>query len=365
MSRERWEILRLEERYYERIWGGRKLKTMYGKPIPENVLIGEAWLVSDHPGDESVIAEGPLKGRTLQELIAADPAAFLGGKAKPTPGGRFPLLLKILDSAEHLSVQVHPDDACAERLGEPDVGKTEMWHVLHAEPGSELICGLDPNVARDTFARAIPDGSVETFMNRFNVRPGTTAFVAAGTVHAIGGGIVLAEIQQNSDLTYRIYDWGRVGTDGKPRELHIDKALEAIHFGSPHGGEANPLACRAEDGAERTVLAACRHFAADHIACRGCYKRDTRGDSFHILLAKSGPLAVDVGQKTHTIDVAQAVLIPGQHEHYRVEGLGEFLDYYVPDLELDIIKPLLAAGHSRDAITLLGGDTQHSDLRDG
>lgn len=340
MSALDWDILRFTERYYERIWGGHKLRALYGKPVPENVRIGEAWLISDHPGDESVIAEGPFAGRTLQDLLAADAQALLGATARPTPSGRFPLLLKLLDSAESLSVQVHPDDDCAKRLGEPDVGKTEMWHVLQADPGSELICGLDPAVGREAFAHAVSGGSVETLLNRFPVQAGTSVFVAAGTVHAIGGGIVLAEIQQNSDLTYRIYDWGRLGSDGKTRELHLEKALEAIHFGSPHGGEAAPLACHAEDGAERTVLAACRQFAADHIACRGCYKRDTRGDSFHILLAKSGPLAVDVGQKTHTIDVAQAVLIPGQHEHYRVEGLGEFLDYYVPDLELDIIQLL-------------------------
>ena len=122
MSGDKWGILQFEERYYERVWGGRKLKTIYGKDVPEDKPIGEAWLISDHPGDESVIADGPLKGKTLQDLLAEDAEALLGRKAKPTPDGRFPLLLKILDSAEHLSVQVHPDDACAERLGEPDVG---------------------------------------------------------------------------------------------------------------------------------------------------------------------------------------------------------------------------------------------------
>lgn len=363
MAREEWDILRFNERYYERVWGGRKLKTIYGKDAPEDRPVGEAWLISDHPGDESVISEGPFEGRTLQDLLQLDAKALLGKKAQPTHGGRFPLLLKILDAAQHLSVQVHPDDACAERLGEPDVGKTEMWYVLQAEPGSELICGLDPEVDRETVAKAVEDGSIETLMKRFPVREGTTAFVSAGTVHAIGGGIVLAEIQQNSDLTYRLYDWGRVGSDGKPRELHIEKALEAIHFGSSHGGEANPLSCTGAETAERSILAACRHFATDRVACRGYYETKTRGDSFHILLAMSGPLAVSVGQKTHAIDVTEALLIPGQHERYTVEGLGEFLDYYVPDLELDIIEPLLAAGHSRDAITLLGGDEEYSDLR--
>ncbi|MFO7973671.1 MAG: type I phosphomannose isomerase catalytic subunit [Candidatus Hydrogenedentota bacterium] len=363
MAAEKWDILHFEERYYERVWGGRKLRTIYGKDVRGDVPIGEAWLISDHPGDESIISQGAFKGKTLQDLLETDAKALLGTKARPTPAGRFPLLLKILDAAQHLSVQVHPDDHCAERLGESDVGKTEMWYVLQAEPGSELICGLDPDVNRETLANAIQDGSIEQLMKRFPVKKGSTAFVAAGTVHAIGGGVVLAEIQQNSDLTYRLYDWGRVGTDGKPRELHIEKGLEAIHFGSHHGGEAKPLACAGDGTAERSIVAACRHFAADHVACRGYHEKHTRADSFHILLAMSGPLAVSVGQKTHTIDVAEAVLIPGQHEQYTVEGLGEFLDYYVPHLEVDIIEPLLAAGHSRDAITLLGGDREHSDLR--
>lgn len=325
-----WDILRFTERYYERVWGGRKLGTLYGKPVPENVPIGEAWLISDHPGDESVIAEGPFAGQTLQDLLAVDARALLGATARTTPSGRFPLLLKLLDSAESLSVQVHPDDACAKRLGEPDVGKTEMWHVLQADPGSELICGLDPAIDRETFAHAVSDGTVETLLNRFPVQAGTSVFVAAGTVHAIGGGIVLAEIQQNSDLTYRIHDWGRVGSDGRPRALHLEKALEAIHFGSTHGGEAVPLACSSDGDNRSTLLASSPYFAAEHIVCRGRYQRQTHGDSFHILLAKSGHLHVSVGLGTHSIHMAEAVLVAGLHQQYSVEGHGEFLDYYVP-----------------------------------
>ena len=363
MGREEWDVLHFEERYYERVWGGHKLRTLYKKPVPENIRIGEAWLLSDHPGHETSISQGPLKGKTVQDLLRIDRLALLGTQARLTPGGRFPLLLKMLESAEDLSLQVHPDDDCAQRLREPESCKTEMWHVLHAEPGSELICGLHPGTNRHAFTEAVRNGSPERLLRRFPVCEGTTAFVSAGTVHAIGGGIVLAEIQQNSHLTYRIYDWGRLGTNGKPRELHLEKALAAISFGSSYGGEAAPLACPGQDSAQRTILAACRYFASDLVTCRGRYQRDTRGDSFHILLAKSGLLAVGVKRETHVLKAAEAVLVPGQYEAFSVEGHGEFLDYYFPDLRADVIDPLLSAGHSRDAITLLGGDREHSDLR--
>jgi mannose-6-phosphate isomerase len=355
-------LLHFQERYYERIWGGERLRTLYGRDAPADKPIGEAWLVSDHPGDESVVDEGPCKGKTLHDLIEEDSAAILGSRAALTIHGTFPLLLKVLDSADALSVQAHPDDDCAKRLGEPDVGKTEMWHVLHADPGSKLICGLDTSVTADTFGAAMQDGSLESMMTQFPVSEGISVFVAAGTVHAIGGGIVLAEIQQNSDLTYRIYDWGRVQADGTSRELHVEKALQSIHFGSPHGGEANGLSYELS-GATCTVLAACRYFSAELIESTGKFGRETRGESFHILLAKGDGLTVSAGNDTRRLKTAEAVLIPGAQDEFTVEGEGAFLDYYVPDLEKDIVAPLEAHGHTREAIVLLGGDPGHSDLR--
>ncbi|MBM3290832.1 MAG: mannose-6-phosphate isomerase, partial [Candidatus Hydrogenedentes bacterium] len=223
-------ILRFHEQYFERIWGGQRLRTLYGKPIPPDKPIGEAWLISDHPSAVSVVADGPHAGRTLHDLIEEDAEALLGPGVKLTPHGRFPLLLKLLDSTDVLSVQVHPDDATAAALGEPDVGKTEMWHVLHADPGAELICGLRPGTTPDQMRAAIASGTLERHLVRFTVKPGDSVYVPAGTVHAIGKGIVLAEIQQNSDLTYRLYDWSRVDASGKARELHVEKGLRATRF---------------------------------------------------------------------------------------------------------------------------------------
>ncbi|MCX5758176.1 MAG: class I mannose-6-phosphate isomerase [Candidatus Hydrogenedentes bacterium] len=256
-------ILRFEEGYFPRIWGGRKLEVLFGKPLPPEQAVGEAWLVADHAVHESVVAEGPHRGRTLHDLVNKHPQALLGRLAPVTPFGRFPLLLKLLDARDVLSVQVHPDDACAKRLGESDVGKTEMWCVLDAESGSELICGLDPGLAPDAFAAAVRDGSIARHMCRYPVHAGSALFVPAGVVHALGAGVVLAEIQQNSDLTYRLYDWERTDADGAPRPLHVEKAMAAMHFGQEHSGPVRPLVYEV-DGVRHTMLAACRYFAAEH-----------------------------------------------------------------------------------------------------
>ncbi len=355
-------LIHCRERFYENIWGGRRLESVLGKDAPAGKPVGEAWLISDHAGDESVVDEGVHSGKTLRQLLEEDSRAILGNRAELTIHGRFPLLLKLLDSDDRLSVQVHPDDECAKRLDEPDVGKTEMWHVLDAEPGSELICGLDQSVTGEQFSGAVHDGSVEQLMTQFEATAGTSVFVSAGTVHAIGGGITLAEIQQNSDLTYRIYDWGRVQDDGTPRELHVDKAVEAIHFGSPHGGATRPLE-RETDGARVEVLAACRYFAAESVEIDGMYTRATRGDSFHIVLAKTDGVAVTSRKELRALRRGEAVLIPGAVDRFSMEGAGVFLEYYVPDLGQDIIAPLADAGHPTDDIVRLGGDPAHSDLR--
>ncbi|MCL4694414.1 MAG: mannose-6-phosphate isomerase [Candidatus Hydrogenedentes bacterium] len=343
--------IRFEEHYFERIWGGRRLESDLGKIIPPNVPIGEAWLISDHPSAESVVAEGPLAGNTLRQLLAADADTILGSRAKLNVHGRFPLLLKILDAADWLSVQVHPDDECAARLGEPDVGKTEMWHILQSEPNSELICGLDPAIDPDAFICAARDGRLDAMLPRFTVAPGDAVFVRAGTVHAIGGGILLAEIQQNSDLTYRIYDWNRVDVSGKGRELHLDKTRAATHFGSTHGGKQTPLELSDDSGADkREMLAACRYFAAERVQCTDTWRRITGKASFHIVLCIDGTASVEAGSGEAALSPGQACLIPGAVPEFSVESGCTVLDYYVPDLVQDVEAPLKAAGHSAESI---------------
>ncbi len=353
------DLLRFDETYFERIWGGDKLRNVLGKNTPTDKRIGEAWLISDHAVHESVVKEGPWQGWTLRRLMHEHGAALLG-KANATPHGRFPLLLKLLDTGDALSVQVHPDDATAQALGEPDVGKTEMWHVLHAEPGSELICGLHPDVGPESFAAAIANDSVADMMTRFYAPPGTSAFIPAGTVHAIGGGLLLAEIQQNSDLTYRIYDWGRVDEHGTPRTLHIEKALKAIHFGSAHSGPMQPLDCT-RHGMPCSMLAACRHFAAVLISVSGICRLPVE-NRFHIGLVKSGNLRAKGLGNAYSLRAGDSYLAPACLEYIELEGDGVILDYFAPDLERHIVQPLRDAGHPPQAILRLGGDPAGNDL---
>jgi mannose-6-phosphate isomerase len=213
--------------FKERVWGGRELERLYGKKLPAGAVIGESWEISDRPGDASVITNGPLAGKNLCWLMENHAAEILGG-AKPATDGRFPLLCKILDARDKLSLQVHPPASkAAELKGEP---KTEMWYIADAAPDASLYVGLKRGVTRAEFEKKIQDGSVAECFHRIPVRAGDTMFLPSGRVHAIGDGLVIFEIQQNSDTTYRVFDWNRVGLDGKPRELHIAQSLASIDF---------------------------------------------------------------------------------------------------------------------------------------
>ncbi len=355
------ELLRFTETYFEMLWGGHALHKRLGKPAPPDKTIGEAWLISDHAACESVVAEGPLKGRTLHSLLEENPAALLGTRPKPTIHGRFPLLLKLLDTEQVLSVQVHPDDEAAARLGEPDVGKTEMWHVLDAGPDAELICGFRPEIVRHDFEKHVERGDTGACLNRFPAPVGTSVFVPAGTVHAIGPGLLLAEIQQNSNITYRLHDWGRVDAQGRPRELHIEKALQVTRFTSDGAGPGHALSHR-RFSAQTEVLAACRYFAAERIQVRGAFERPIHGETFHIVLGIEGSVEVCAGGGCAVLGKGEAALVPGFCEAYRAEGQGVLLDYYVPDLARDIVAPLREAGHTPADIVRLGGPQQTSDL---
>jgi len=212
--------------FKERVWGGRKLAEIYHKPLPPGVPIGESWEISDRPGDVSVIANGPLAGQDLHWLVEHHAPELLG--ATQRAHGRFPLLIKILDAQEKLSLQVHPPPAKAAELG--GESKTEMWYIADAAPGAEIFVGLKHGVTREDFERKIQAGMVADCLHRLSVRPGDAMFLPSGRVHAIGAGLVIFEIQQNSDTTYRVFDWNRVGLDGKPRALHLDQSLASIDF---------------------------------------------------------------------------------------------------------------------------------------
>jgi mannose-6-phosphate isomerase len=212
--------------FKERIWGGRSLESLYQKPLPAGVPIGESWEITDRPGDVSIIANGSLAGKSLRWLMEHHERELLGDAR--TAGRRFPLLVKLLDAQDKLSLQVHPPARKAAKLGgEP---KTEMWYIAHAAPASELYVGLKRGVTRAEFERKIQTGGVAECFHRVPVNAGDAMFLPSGRVHAIGAGLVIFEIQQNSDTTYRVFDWNRTGLDGKARELHIAQSLASIDF---------------------------------------------------------------------------------------------------------------------------------------
>ena len=209
----------------ERIWGGRKLAELFGKNLPTNKRIGESWEIADRPEAQSIVGRGPLKGKSLHGLWTEDRARIFGD-VPDAP--RFPLLIKLLDAQEKLSLQVHPPEQLAGKLG--GEAKTEFWWVAAADPGAELLLGFCEPIKRDQFESALREGTAAGQVHKIGVKPGDAAFLPAGRVHAVSAGNLLIEIQQNSDTTYRVFDWNRVDDKGKPRQLHIEQALQCIDF---------------------------------------------------------------------------------------------------------------------------------------
>lgn len=217
--------LRFKPVYQTYIWGGTKLKTVLNREDAPEGIVAESWEVSDREDGMSVVSGGPLAGAALRDLVREHREAILGSRCDKDV---FPLLIKVLDADKTLSVQVHPDDdTAATRGGEP---KTEMWYVLEADPGAAVYCGLKPGVTPESFRRGIGENTLESMLEKIHVNAGEAVFVPGGRVHAIASGCLLLEVQQNSNTTYRIYDWGRVGADGEPRELHIEQALRVIRW---------------------------------------------------------------------------------------------------------------------------------------
>ena len=236
-----------EPLFMERVWGGRRLETMLGKRLEPGVRIGESWEIVDREDAQSVVHEGLLRGLTLNELWTRQRETIFGPGLANTP--RFPLLCKILDAQDRLSVQVHPPASVATRLGgEP---KTEMWFILDALLDSDLYAGLKRGVTRADFEAALHDGSVAEKIHSFPIKAGDAMFIPSGRIHAIGTGNLIVEVQQNSDTTYRVFDWNRLGLDGEPRALHITESLESIDFDDPEPQIAQP------DG---DVIVSCEFF---------------------------------------------------------------------------------------------------------
>jgi len=313
------------------LWGGRRLGTFLGKKLGPETDYAESWELADHAQGRSLVSWPPrLAGTSLADLVRDFPEELLGPDLARVAAGQFPLLIKFLDARQVLSLQVHPDDALARKLA-GDNGKNEAWYVLHVEPGSRIYAGLVPGTSRQAFAEAMRRGSVEPLVHSFVPRPGDFIHIPAGTVHAIGAGVLLAEIQQMSDATFRVDDWGRVGPDGNPRKLHPEEALAATDFERGPVGPVVPAAVatgRADVVHEKLVET--RYFVVDRWRSgRPVELGDRAGRRFTILIVTAGNGFIDCGDDAGTLELRQGmtVLLPAGAKSVEVRPVqGEPLE---------------------------------------
>ena len=339
----------LEPIFKYRIWGGRRLGKMLGKKLPADEPIGESWEISCRGEDNNVIKNGDLAGQTIADVLRGNREALLGPSL--VQGPKFPLLNKFIDAHKLLSVQVHPDEQVAREIVGAE-SKTEAWYIMHADPGATLIKGLQPGVTKEVFEEAILNDTVPTVLNSVPVSAGDMVFVPAGCVHAMGEGLVICEIQQNSDTTFRVYDWGRVGPDGKPRQLHIEQALRAINFDDRSPDRISSIEVT-EGGNRREYLIACPHFAAQRLVLEEPSAESTGGKRFESLMVVSGAAEIRVeGRDSTSIGVGDSVLMPACIDEFEIAPADrcEILRIFVPDVEEEIVRALASKGIDKEAV---------------
>lgn len=303
------------------LWGGNRLKNEYGKESDLDI-VAESWELSCHEAGLSVIDSGAHKGETLAAFLAGAGKAVLGSKAQDRD--YFPLLIKFIDAKGDLSVQVHPDDEYALRE-EGEQGKTEMWYVVDAEPDASLIYGFQQKISKEEFEQRIADNTLLEVCNKVPVHKGDVFFIKAGTLHAIGSGILIYEVQQNSNLTYRVYDYGRVGKDGKPRQLHIDKALAVTKLEVPQAVSGNTVDLDLFPDMDIRLLAECKYFKVYHGSLQGDSTMCAGEDSFHCLTVLDGTLSLTVNDVSLTVAKGRTVFVPAGLGRYQLQGQAAFI----------------------------------------
>ncbi len=347
MTRDRLYPYLLEPKETAAIWGGDALVTRYGKRGDRTQALGESW----ECWDENRVANGPLAGRTLAELRAELGTELTG---PIDPGRTFPVLTKLIDARQALSVQVHPDDAYAERVEHQPNGKTECWFMLACEPGAELVLGWAHDTTRAEYERRVADGTLGDILRRVPVQPGQAFYLPAGTLHAIGAGIQLFETQQASDLTYRIFDWNRAGADGKPRQLHVAKAGDVLDYRATFPGAVRQLTY-ATDGLERTLLIADRHFLVERVTVRSGETHLASDGRPLTITAEDAHLRIDAGAGSVVLAPWQSVVTPAALERVTLIPGGEPTSALVVHPQADLAKArerALAGGaapHDADA----------------
>jgi len=318
------------------IWGGRNLETKLGRNIPPG-RVAESWDISGHPSSPTQVDSGPLAGQTLPTVLELLGSDLVGSRSQDMLArGKFPLLVKLLDANKPLSVQVHPDDNYANIHENGELGKTEMWYILYAEPKAHLIYGLKSGVTPASFRQRLEAGNLESCLHYLPVKAGDAVFIPAGSVHAIMEGIVLAEIQQNSDTTYRVYDWNRVGVDGKPRPLHIDRAIDVINFEQVEPGAYVPELLEENGGVRRESITTSPHFNVERVT----FERENNffeglcdGSTFEIWGTMSGHCKVVWANQSLDLPAIRFTLLPATLGNFEIKATTPttLLRVYIPE----------------------------------
>lgn len=316
------KAIKLNPAFKDYLWGGTKLRDEYGKKCDLD-KVAESWELSCHKDGCSVVADGEYAGLTLPQYIEKAGKAVLGTDCEKFE--YFPILIKLIDAKQNLSVQVHPDNDYAMRV-EGEYGKTEMWYVVDCEPGAGLLYGFKHEISKEEFRRRIEDNTLLEVTNRVEVHPGDVFFIEAGTLHAIGEGILIAEIQQNSNTTYRVYDYGRVGADGKPRQLHIEKAIDVTRLAPATRPCGRPQAKpEAFDGGSVLPLASCDYFTVKEMEVTSHAALMADEKSFHSLLLLDGSLTLSMGGEKLEMKKGTSVFVPAGSGDYTLTGKGRLI----------------------------------------
>lgn len=320
-------MFKIEPVFKDYIWGGNKLRSLYGKQSDLDI-VAESWELSTHPAGVCRIGTGENAGMLLSEYVKQMGEKVIGNKGVQD----IPILIKLIDAKDNLSVQVHPDNEYA-RVHEGDLGKTEMWYVLEAEEGAQLVYGVKETITKEQFKEAIEHNVLREQLNYVDVHKGDVFFITPGTIHAIGKGIVIAEIQQSSNVTYRVYDYGRVGTDGKPRELHIEKAMDVAHL-EKASDIHNETVKEVEESqyiqntlgtTKVRVLASCEYFRVESLQIAEQVLLRAEEESFHHLLVIDGDVVIDNEKEMIKGSKGDSIFIPAGEGKYTIRGKGEVI----------------------------------------
>ena len=314
-------ILKLTAPCKDYIWGGNRLREEYGKKLDSD-KIAESWELSCHKDGQSVINGGEFDGKTLSQYIEAKGKSVLGTNCARFE--YFPILIKLIDAKDNLSVQVHPDNEYAQRV-EGEYGKTEMWYIVDCDEGAELLYGFKHEISKEEFAQRIADNTLLEVTNNVPVHKGDVFFIESGTLHAIGKGILIAEIQQNSNTTYRIYDYGRVGKDGKPRELHVEKAKEVTKLEPPKYPTTAEGAPTKIEGGVMTLLRSCEYFNVNKLELEGTANLNAGEGSFNSLLVLDGSVEITAECGKVTAVKGDSVFVDAGTGAYTISGNGEVI----------------------------------------